>query len=79
MGEPRTAALSTSAGSPTHQAWNCLTLTSCSSWVSANLVSPVTGSTVTKKCQLPSAGLAAASIEAAPGLPIGPGGRPCTL
>ena len=46
--------------------------------IAAKRVSPVLGLTVTKNSHGPSAGFAAAAIEAAPGLLIGPGGSPCT-
>ena len=49
---------------------------SCSAWVVANFVSPVAGLTATKYSQGPSVGLMAAAMASAPGLPIGPGGRP---
>ncbi|SIJ53407.1 Uncharacterised protein [Mycobacteroides abscessus subsp. abscessus] len=47
--------------------------------MSANFVSPVSGFVATKNCQLPSAGLSAASTAPALGELIGPGGRPFRL
>src|SRR5699024_3673951 len=52
------------------------TLTSCSSQVSANLVSPVSVLTVTKYSQSPAGGSWTASRLAPPGEAIGPGGSP---
>src|SRR3954468_20873812 len=59
-----------------HQAWNSWTYWSCSCDVSANFVSPVFGLTVTQKSHGPSAGLRAAWIADALGLPMGPAGSP---
>src|ERR1700730_5105322 len=62
------------ADSPASSARNLATFFECWSSVSANACPPVPSAT--KNSSLVRAGLAAASIEARPGLASGPGGRP---